>query len=171
MSYFFFLCQSSSSSFCMVLDSISSKIDEVLSINPSANSFVFWDFSIYHKDWLTYSGGTDQPDKLCYDFSISNHLIQIVNFPTKIPDCDSHSHALTNFIFLLMLVFVLQCLSLHCKILIMLSQFPLTFHQIRLLSAVSKVFEKLVNNSIADQLDKCDLFSDFQYGFGLLNQL
>ena len=30
---------------------------------------------------------------------------------------------------------------------------------------VSKVFEKLVNNRIVDHLEKCDLFSDFQYGF------
>ena len=30
---------------------------------------------------------------------------------------------------------------------------------------VSKVFEKLVNNRIVDYLEKCDLFSDFQYGF------
>ena len=30
---------------------------------------------------------------------------------------------------------------------------------------VSKVFEKLVNNRIVDHLGKCDLFSDFQYGF------
>ena len=30
---------------------------------------------------------------------------------------------------------------------------------------VSKVFEKLVNNRTVDHLEKCDLFSDFQYGF------
>ena len=29
---------------------------------------------------------------------------------------------------------------------------------------VSKVFEKLVIDSIVDHLEKCDLFSDFQYG-------
>ena len=34
-----------------------------------------------------------------------------------------------------------------------------------LLSVVSKVFEKLVNNRIADHLEKCGLFSDLQYGF------
>ena len=39
------------------------------------------------------------------------------------------------------------------------------YHPVSLLSAVSKVFEKLVNNSIADHLEKCDLFSDFQYRF------
>ena len=30
---------------------------------------------------------------------------------------------------------------------------------------VSKVFEKLVNNGIVDHLEKCGLFSDFQYSF------
>ena len=30
---------------------------------------------------------------------------------------------------------------------------------------VNKVFEKLVNNKIVDYLEKCGLFSDFQYGF------
>ena len=40
-----------------------------------------------------------------------------------------------------------------------------TYRPISLLSVVSKVFEKLVNNKIVDQLGKCGLFSDFQYGF------
>ena len=30
---------------------------------------------------------------------------------------------------------------------------------------VNNVFEKLANNMIVDQFEKCDLFSDFQYGF------
>ena len=34
-----------------------------------------------------------------------------------------------------------------------------------LLSVVSKVFEKLVNNRIVNCLEKCGLFSDFQCGF------
>ena len=75
---------------------ISSNIDEVLSINPSASVFVFGDFKAHHKDWLTYSGGTDRPAELCYNFSISNNVTQIVNFPTGIPDCDSHSSALLD---------------------------------------------------------------------------
>ena len=54
VSYFFFLYRSPSSSLCTV---ISSNIDEVPSINPSANVFVFGDFNVHHKDWLTYSGG------------------------------------------------------------------------------------------------------------------
>ena len=67
VSYFFFFYRSPSSALCTVFDSISSNIDEVLSINPSANVFVFGDFNIHHKDWLTYSGGTDQPGELCYN--------------------------------------------------------------------------------------------------------
>ena len=39
------------------------------------------------------------------------------------------------------------------------------YHPVSLLSVVGKVFEKLVNNRIADHLEKCGLFSDFQDGF------
>ena len=39
------------------------------------------------------------------------------------------------------------------------------YHLVSPLSAVSKVFEKLVNNKIVDHPEKCGLFSDFQYGF------
>ena len=87
VSYFFFLYRSPSSSLCAVFDSISSNTDEVPSINPSANVFVFEDFNVHHKDWLTYSGGTDRPGELCYNFSVSNDLTQMVN---------SHSPALLD---------------------------------------------------------------------------
>ena len=53
----------------------------------------------------------------------------MVNFPTWIPDCDSHRPALLD-LCLLTLVFVFQLLFLHWEILIMLFQFLLTFHQI-----------------------------------------
>ena len=95
MSYFFFLYRSPLF-LCTVFGSISSNIDEVLSINPSVNVFVFGDFTVHHKDWLTYSGGTDRPGELCYNFSISNDLNQMVNFLTWIPDFDSHSPALLD---------------------------------------------------------------------------
>ena len=36
---------------------------------------------------------------------------------------------------------------------------------VSLLSVVSKVFEKLVNNRVVDHLEKCGLFADCQYGF------
>ena len=94
--YFFFLYQSSSSTLCMAFYSISSNIDEVLSINPSAIMFVFVYFNDHHKGWLTYSDGTDRPGELCCNFSITNDLTHMVNFITQIPDCDSNSPALLN---------------------------------------------------------------------------
>ena len=45
------------------------------------------------------------------------------------------------------------------------------YHPVSLLSVVSKVFGKLVINRLADHLEKCDLFSFFQYGFSSFNQL
>ena len=38
-------------------------------------------------------------------------------------------------------------------------------HPVRLLSVVSKVYKKLVNNRIDDHLEKYGFFSNFQYGF------
>ena len=83
VSYFFFL------TFFVVMH-----IDEILSINPSAKVFDFGDFNVCHKDWLSCSGGTDRPGELSYNFYISNDLTQMVNVPTRIPGCDSHSPAL-----------------------------------------------------------------------------
>ena len=96
--------------------SISSNIGEIILIDPFANVFVFRTFNVHHKDWLTYSGGTHRPGELCYNFSISgelcynfsisgelcynfsisNNLTQMINFPTQIPDCDSHSPAVLD---------------------------------------------------------------------------
>ena len=36
---------------------------------------------------------------------------------------------------------------------------------VNILSVISKVFEKLVNNRIVDHLEKCSHFSDIQYSF------
>ena len=78
----------------MVFDSISSNINDALSVYPSANVFVFRD--VHDKDWLTYSGGTGGSLELCCNFSMSNDPTQMVNFPTWIPDYDSHSPALLD---------------------------------------------------------------------------
>ena len=129
VSYLFFLYWSPFSLLSTVFDSISSNIDEVLFINPSANVFLFRDFSVHHKDWLTYSGGTGRPGELCYNFSISNDLPQMqLTFLLG-----SLTVILTLLLFwidlfLLLLVLVLQWFSLHWEIQIrLLSQFPLTF--------------------------------------------
>ena len=76
VSYLFFLYQSPSSSLCMVFDSVSSNMDEVLSINPYANLFVFGDFELFYNSVI-----------------ISNDPTQMVNFPTQIPDSDFHGPA------------------------------------------------------------------------------
>ena len=47
----------------------------------------------------------------------------------------------------------------------MVSSVVPVFKNVSLYSVVSKVFEKLVNNRIVDHLEKCGLFSDFQYDF------
>ena len=111
VSYFFFLYRSPSSALCTVFDSISSNIDEVLSINPSA-VFVFGDFNVHHKDWLTYSSGTDRPGELCYNFSISNDLTQLI-FLLGSQTVILIVLLFWIYFFLLTLVFVLQWFSLH----------------------------------------------------------
>ena len=39
------------------------------------------------------------------------------------------------------------------------------YHPVSLLSVVSKIFEELVNNRFIDHLEKCGVYSDFQYDF------
>ena len=90
VSYFFFLYQSPSS-LCTGFDSIWSNIDKFLSTNPSANVFVFRDFNIRHKDYLTYSGWIDRPGELHCSFSVSNDYTLMVNFSTWIADWFSHA--------------------------------------------------------------------------------
>ena len=68
VSYFVFLYQSPFLCLCRVFDSVWSNIDEVVSISPSANAFVFGDLDVDHKDCLTYSSGTAWPGELCYNF-------------------------------------------------------------------------------------------------------
>ena len=71
VSYFFFLYRSPCLSLCTVFDSISSNMDEVLLINPSANVFVFGTFKVHHQDLLTYSSGTDTLSDLKWPYSDS----------------------------------------------------------------------------------------------------
>ena len=99
---------------------------EVLSINPSAKMFVFEDLSIHYKSCLTYSGRTDRPGELCYNFAISNDLTQMLNCPPCIPDYDSRIPALLDlFISIDANVFLLW-LSLHWEIpILFLSQHSL----------------------------------------------
>ena len=83
VTYFNSLYRWPTSSLYMVVDPISTNIDEILLINPRADVFIFKDSNFHHKDGLKYSGETYRFDELCYNFSISNKLTQI-NFPAWI---------------------------------------------------------------------------------------
>ena len=119
---------------CMLFDTISCNIDEVLLINPSTNVFVFGDFDVLHKDWWTYSGETDRPGELWYNFSISNDLTQITLFGSLTVTLIVLLFRI--YFFLLTLVFVLQWLSLHWEILIMWLS-PCYFHWLSIRCPVS----------------------------------
>ena len=117
VSYFFFLYRSPSSALCTVFDSISSSIDEFLPINPSSNVFL-------SSETLMFIIGTGLPI-LVELMNLVNSVIFFLSQMTLLrwlisllgSQTDSHSS-----------VFVLQWLSLHWEILIMLlSQFSLTF--------------------------------------------
>ena len=66
-----------------------------------------------------------------------------------------------------------SCFSTCCKVSLLVPVFKnvgesstgKSYCPVNLLSVVSKVFENLANNGIVDHLQKCGLFSDFQYGF------
>ena len=126
VSYFFFLYQSPSSSLCMIFYSISSNIDQVLSIKPSANMF-FGVFNVHHKDWLTYSGGTDRLVNFVIILLFQMTLLRWLTFLLGYLTVTFAVLLFWIYIYLLTLVFVLQWLSIHWEILIMLlSQFSLT---------------------------------------------
>ena len=112
-----FLYRSPALSFCTVFDS------NVLI--PSANVFVFGGFNVLHKDWHIYSGGADWPGDLTQ--------LTLLRWLTFLLGSQAVILAVLLFwiyFFLLMLLFVLQWLSLHWEILIMLlAHFQSTFHQ------------------------------------------
>lgn len=95
-SYVFFLYRSPSTTSCSVLEAVSNSIDKALSLHPSAKIFVFGDFNVHHSNWLKFSNGIDLPGQSCYNFALSHDLSQIVEFPTRIPDCQAHRPALLD---------------------------------------------------------------------------
>ena len=76
---FFFLYRSHTSYLCTVFDSISSNIDDVHSINPSANVFVFGDLTSIIRTGFPI---LVELINLVNSSIISNDLTQMVNFPT-----------------------------------------------------------------------------------------
>ena len=69
--------------------------DRVSKLNSKIENFVLYNRhpNCWHKSLLTSSGRANRPGELCWNFPFSNNLTQKVNFPTRIPDCDSHSSA------------------------------------------------------------------------------
>ena len=130
MSYFLFLFGSPFSSLCKDFDAISSKTNEVSSINSSANVFGFGNFDVHYKDWSSCFGGTDRPGELYHDYFMSNDLTWIVKIPARTSDCDSQSPALLDLILLALfsisstVVFLTFTNSNH-----VVPQFSLTFLQ------------------------------------------
>ena len=96
-------------------------IDEVLSINPRASVFVFRDFKVHHKDW---------PGVLCIIFPSQMTSLRWLTFLLRSLTVTLTLLLFRIYLFLLMLEFAVQWLSLHWEILIiLLTQFPLTFQQ------------------------------------------
>ena len=127
VSYFFVLYQPLSL-LCTVFDSISSNIDEILSIDPSANVFVFEDFNVHHQDWLTSSFGTNRHGNYVIIFPSQMILLRWLTFLLGSLTVTRTDLLFWIYFFVLTVVFVLQWLTFHWEILIMLlSQFPLTF--------------------------------------------
>ena len=120
VSYFFFLYWSPSS-LCTVFDSISSNIDDVLSINPSANVLPGLPILVELIDLVNtvkiFISQMALPRWSTFLLRFQTVILTVLLF--------------WIYFFLLTLVFVLQWLSLHWEIMIiLLSQFLLAFHQI-----------------------------------------
>ena len=83
---------------CMVFDSISSNIGEVLLIHSSANEFVFDDFNIHHgTDWLIPVELIDLVNPDIIFPSQMSLLTWLANCPTWILDCYSRNPAYLDF--------------------------------------------------------------------------
>ena len=57
-------------------------MDEVLSMTPSVNVFVFGDFNVLQKEWLTYSGGTDIYGE---PLGNSDHVVDFPSIHNRMP--------------------------------------------------------------------------------------
>ena len=98
-SYLFFLYRSPSSQSCSVIDSVSRSIDNALLLHPNADILCFGDFNAHHSEWLEYSKDIDFPGVQVHNFSISQSLTQVINFPTRFPDHgNSNPHLLDLFL-------------------------------------------------------------------------
>ena len=131
---FSFLYWSPSSSLHMAFDSISSNINQVLLINPSANVFLMLSLetlrSIIRTGVPILVEVIDLVNSVIIFLSQMN-LLWLLTFLLGFQTVILIVLLFWIYFFLLMLVFVLRWFSLHLEIVItLLSQFALTFHQI-----------------------------------------
>ena len=113
VSYFSFLYRSPSSALCTVFDSISSNIDEVLSINPSANVFVFGNFNSIIRTGLLILVELSDLVNFVITFLSQMTLLRWLTFLLGSQTVILIVLLFWISYFLLTLVFVLQWLSLH----------------------------------------------------------
>ena len=60
----------------------------ICSVNPSVNALGPADFKVNNKDWLICSSWSVRPCILCYSFSFSNDITQMINFFARITGCN-----------------------------------------------------------------------------------
>ncbi|MPC25573.1 hypothetical protein E2C01_018691 [Portunus trituberculatus] len=67
-------------------DYLTSKVEHILSLHPFVGISILEDFNVHHQLWLSFTF-TDHPDELAFDFAILHDREQLVQHPTRIPDC------------------------------------------------------------------------------------
>ena len=133
--------------------------------------FVFGDLNVHHKGWLTYSGGTDRSGELYYNFSVSNDLTLMANFPTWIPAC---SIAFISFFWLFPSIgefWSCRCLSFHWLSIIFIMGCPVSSHCLWLFSCwmglSSWSFGEMFHGRISLNSVPLQLLVNFVSGFSL----
>ena len=89
-----------------MVEVVSSNIDKALIPQPSANIMVCSDFNAHNTEWLCHSHTSDVAGLFSQEYAII--YTQIVDFLTRITDCDSHQpYLLDLFLTLPLLLFIL----------------------------------------------------------------
>ena len=60
-------------------------MEHILSSSPFSEIIILGDFNVHHSLWLS-SNKTDTAGELALNFALDNHLVQLVQTPTHIPD-------------------------------------------------------------------------------------
>ena len=95
---FIFFLYHSPSSFCSVVEAVSSNIDKALILQPSANIMICGDLNAHNTKWLCHSPTTDVAGLFCQEFDMAQDLAQIVDFHIRIPDHDDNQPFFSTFL-------------------------------------------------------------------------